>query len=145
MFLKYIKSVDRWISRLQTCEMFFYFDKKLFLFFRLICSSLFFRYLYRATKDPFLLSLGEDMLNSIEFSARTDCGYATVKDVRTHKLEDRMESFFLAETTKYLYLLFDTENFIHNPGTSAKLLKTAHGQCVIDAGELFFDGIFFRG
>jgi hypothetical protein len=27
-----------------------------------------------------------------------------------------MESFFLAETTKYLYLLFDPDNFIHNPG-----------------------------
>ena len=25
-----------------------------------------------------------------------------------------MESFFLAETTKYLYLLFDEANFIHN-------------------------------
>ena len=25
-----------------------------------------------------------------------------------------MESFFLAETTKYLYLLFDPNNFLHN-------------------------------
>ena len=52
------------------------------------------------------------MLKSIEHSARTDCGYATVKDVRDHALEDRMESFFLAETTKYLYLLFDPDNFM---------------------------------
>ena len=73
-------------------------------------------YLYKATKDPFLLSLGEDMLNSIEYSAKTKCGYATVKDVRDHTLEDRMESFFLAETTKYLYLLFDVDNeIIHKP------------------------------
>ena len=27
-------------------------------------------YLYRATKDPFLLTLGEDMLRSIQHSAR---------------------------------------------------------------------------
>jgi len=48
-------------------------------------------YLYRATRDPFLINLGEDMLESIEFSARTACGYATVKDVRDHSLEDRYQ------------------------------------------------------
>ena len=42
-----------------------------------------------------------------------ECGYADVKDVETHELEDRMESFFLSETCKYLYLLFDDDNFIH--------------------------------
>lgn len=36
-------------------------------------------YLYRATKNPFLLELGEQMLQSIEFSAKTKCGYATVR------------------------------------------------------------------
>ena len=36
-------------------------------------------YLYRATNDPFLINLGEDILESIEFSAKTPCGYATVK------------------------------------------------------------------
>lgn len=34
------------------------------------------------------------------------CGYAHVKDVTTSELEDAMESYFLAETMKYLYLLF---------------------------------------
>ena len=33
--------------------------------------------------------------------------------METHELDDRMESFFLAETTKYLFLLFDEDNFIH--------------------------------
>lgn len=70
-------------------------------------------YLYRATKDPYFLEVGRDMLESIEASARTPCGYATIKDVKTHEKEDRMESFFLAETAKYLYLLFDEDNFIH--------------------------------
>ena len=35
-------------------------------------------YLYRATKDPYFLEVGRDMLESIETSARTPCGYATV-------------------------------------------------------------------
>ena len=35
-------------------------------------------YLYRATKDPYLLEIGVDILESIEYSARTPCGYATV-------------------------------------------------------------------
>ena len=38
--------------------------------------------------------------------------------MKTHEKEDRMESFFLAETTKYLYLLFDEHNFIHQSNGS---------------------------
>jgi hypothetical protein len=34
-----------------------------------------------------------------------------VKDVLTKTLYDHMDSYFLAETLKYLYLLFDSENF----------------------------------
>ena len=70
---------------------------------------------------------------------RTDCGYATVKDSRNHLLEDRMESFFLAETTKYLYLLFDVDSFVHNSGNTATVLKTPHGECVVDAGGYVFN------
>lgn len=33
------------------------------------------------------------------------CGYATVHNVLQKDLEDRMESFFLSETCKYLYLV----------------------------------------
>ena len=46
-----------------------------------------------------------------------------------------MESFFLSETTKYLYLLFDTENFIHNPGNEATVHRTERRQCFLDAGR----------
>lgn len=35
-------------------------------------------YLYYATKDQHLLEIGVDILESIEHSAKTDCGYATV-------------------------------------------------------------------
>lgn len=50
-----------------------------------------------------------------------------------------MESFFLAETTKYLYLLFDTDNFIHNQGQYGTVIETPHGECIVDAGGYVFN------
>lgn len=38
-----------------------------------------------------------------------------------------MESFFLAETVKYLYLLFDPTNFIHNNGSTFDTVITPMG------------------
>ncbi|CAN7937452.1 unnamed protein product [Ixodes hexagonus] len=96
-------------------------------------------YLYQATKDPHLLEIGVDILESIAHSARTECGYATIRKVQDHELEDRMESFFLAETTKYLYLLFTPDHFIHNNGSQATVVQTSSGQCVLDAGGYVFN------
>ncbi|XP_012251429.2 ER degradation-enhancing alpha-mannosidase-like protein 2 [Athalia rosae] len=96
-------------------------------------------YLYRATGDPYLIEVGVDILRSLQHSAKTSCGYATINDVRDHRKADRMESFFLAETTKYLYLLFDPDNFIHNNGQQGTVIKTQWGQCVIDAGGYIFN------
>ncbi|XP_033216561.1 ER degradation-enhancing alpha-mannosidase-like protein 2 isoform X2 [Belonocnema kinseyi] len=96
-------------------------------------------YLYRATGDPYLIQVGVDVLRSLQHSAKTTCGYATINDVRDHRKADRMESFFLAETTKYLYLLFDPENFIHNNGEHGDIVKTPWGQCVVDAGGYIFN------
>jgi ER degradation enhancer, mannosidase alpha-like 2 len=96
-------------------------------------------YLYRATGDPYLLEVGEDMLRSIEYSAKTTCGYATIKNVRDHRKEDRMESFFLAETTKYLYLLFDPDNFLNNDGSAGTIINTPNGECVIESGGYIFN------
>lgn len=59
--------------------------------------------------------------------------------MRDHRKEDRMESFFLAETTKYLYLLFDTDNFIHNQGQQGTLINTINGKCVIETGGYIFN------
>lgn len=56
-----------------------------------------------------------------------------------HKIEDRMESFFLAETTKYLYLLFDPDNFIHNNGSCGELIQMSGGNCIIGAGGYVFN------
>ncbi|XP_067638961.1 ER degradation-enhancing alpha-mannosidase-like protein 2 [Eurosta solidaginis] len=96
-------------------------------------------YLYRATKNQFLLELGEDMLHSIEFSAKTRCGYATIRNVVTHEKENRMESFFLAETTKYLYLLFDENNLLHNDGGVGERQQTPYGECAVNAGSYIFN------
>lgn len=105
-------------------------------------------YLYRATGDPFLLEIGENMLESIEHSAKTACGYATIRNVQNHQQEDRMESFFLAETTKYFYLLFDPSNFLHNDGRFGNVIrstvKVGEGrsethQCVVGGGGYIFN------
>ncbi|KAK9708768.1 hypothetical protein K7432_009418 [Basidiobolus ranarum] len=70
--------------------------------------------LYQATKDPFYLTVGEMVLNDLEKYTRVECGFASVKSVITMTLEDRMESFVLSETLKYLYLLFDTDHQINS-------------------------------
>ncbi|CAG9860867.1 unnamed protein product [Phyllotreta striolata] len=67
-------------------------------------------FLYKATGDPYYLEAGKTVLKSLQRYARVPCGYAAVNDVRTGKKEDRMDSFVLAETLKYLYLLFSGEN-----------------------------------
>ncbi|EPY51452.1 alpha mannosidase-like protein [Schizosaccharomyces cryophilus OY26] len=71
-------------------------------------------YLYRATRDPFYLNVGKTILNNIEKNLRTSCGFASLDNLETGVRSDRMESFFLSETLKYLYLLFDEENIFHS-------------------------------
>lgn len=70
-------------------------------------------FLYQATKNPFYLHVGKEIITSLNAHAKTHCGYATIHDVHDKSLEDRMESFFLSETCKYLYLLFDKDNVIN--------------------------------
>eukprot|EP00250_Pteridium_aquilinum_P006108 c16090_g1_i1 orf=265-1992(-) len=70
-------------------------------------------YLYQATKDPWYLDVGERLLTSLNDLTRVDGGYASVRDVTTMELEDHQHSFFLSETCKYLYLLFD-DTFLSN-------------------------------
>jgi mannosidase alpha-like ER degradation enhancer 2 len=63
-------------------------------------------YLYHFTKDPRYLDMGRTFFNGIVKYCRTDVAYAALSDVEKKTKADRMESFFLAETLKYLYLLF---------------------------------------
>ena len=46
------------------------------------------------------------MFESIVAYARTETGYASLQSVVTKEKADAMDSFFLAETLKYAYLLF---------------------------------------
>lgn len=62
----------------------------------------------KATKDPYYLQVGERLLTDLEKYATVPCGYATLSNVMHKTHAERMESFFLSETLKYLYLLFDT-------------------------------------
>lgn len=63
-------------------------------------------YLYHFTGDWRYIQMGQTFLDSLRKYCRTKAGYAGLLDVRTKKKDDKMQSFFLAETLKYLYLLF---------------------------------------
>ena len=63
-------------------------------------------YLYKATGDEKYLEMGKVMFQSLIEYCRTDVGYAALESVVTKEKSDQMESFFLAETLKYAYLLF---------------------------------------
>jgi len=86
-------------------------------------------YLYHATRDPKYLAMGQTFLDSLVKYCRTEDGFAALKDVRGKQKDDAMESFFFAETLKYLYLLFappatlDFDSIVFN--TEAHPLKKA--------------------
>lgn len=67
-------------------------------------------HLYRASNDPWYLHVGEMVLRDIKRRCWTKCGWSGLQDVRSGERNDRMESFFLGETTKYLFLLFDPDH-----------------------------------
>jgi hypothetical protein len=66
-------------------------------------------YLYHYTRDPKYLAMGRTMFNDFVKYCRTDAGYAALKSVVTKQKRDDMESFVLAETFKYYYLLFNPD------------------------------------
>lgn len=97
-------------------------------------------YMFRATRDPYLRVMAAEMVEAIEQVTKTECGYATMHDVNTHLLEDRMESFFLSETLKYLYLVFaPDDHFMLNSGSTGKLITVSGLECVIAAGGYIFN------
>lgn len=67
-------------------------------------------HLYQATRDPWYLHVGEMALRDIKRRCWAKCGWTGIQDVRSGERSDRMESFFLGETVKYLYLLFDPDH-----------------------------------
>lgn len=67
--------------------------------------------LYHLTGDPVYREWGWEVFQAIERYCRTEAGYGSLSDVRKVLVtpDNKMESFFLAETIKYLYLLFDPD------------------------------------
>jgi Glycosyl hydrolase family 47 len=63
-------------------------------------------YLYHYTADREYRRMGEKMFGDFVRYCRTDFGYAALADVISKRQLDEMESFVLAETFKYFYLLF---------------------------------------
>uniref|UniRef100_A0A0V0J461 alpha-1,2-Mannosidase n=3 Tax=Schistocephalus solidus TaxID=70667 RepID=A0A0V0J461_SCHSO len=69
-------------------------------------------YLYRITKDPLYRTWGRQIFEAFQKHTRLPhAGYAPVQDVNalpvSHK--GKMESFWMAETLKYFYLLFSDQ------------------------------------
>ncbi|CEP14550.1 hypothetical protein [Parasitella parasitica] len=83
-------------------------------------------HLYMATKDPFYLQVGEMVIEDLNNRTRVPCGFASIGDVRSGQLEDRMESFMLSETLKYLYLLFDVDNSINKMDSNYVFTTEGH-------------------
>ncbi|KAF0689154.1 Aste57867_19426 [Aphanomyces stellatus] len=72
-------------------------------------------YLFRVTKDPIYREWGWTIFEAIEAHAKTTYGYGAVLNVNSPvniEVEDKMESFFLAETLKYHYMLQSAPSFL---------------------------------
>jgi mannosidase alpha-like ER degradation enhancer 2 len=69
-------------------------------------------YLRRATGDPEYLAMGKTFLDSLVAHARTDDGFTVLTSVETMAKGDLMPSYFLAETLKYLYLIFAPDSAV---------------------------------
>ncbi|HEX4604569.1 MAG TPA: glycoside hydrolase family 47 protein [Candidatus Angelobacter sp.] len=63
-------------------------------------------YLSFFTRDQRYQEMGSTFILGLVRYCKTDAGYAALSDVEAKTKRDSMESYFLAETLKYLYLLF---------------------------------------
>jgi mannosyl-oligosaccharide alpha-1,2-mannosidase len=70
--------------------------------------------LYRITGDKRLQDRAWNMFNNIIAKTKTDIGHAVLEDctVPNPVKKDRMESFWMAETLKYFYLIFADPDLI---------------------------------
>ena len=74
-------------------------------------ESLFF--MWRLTRDETWRERGWKIFVALQQQCRTASGYAALKDVRRRRShEDSMPSFWMAETLKYLYLLFSEDDVL---------------------------------
>ncbi|CCK72873.1 alpha-1,2-mannosidase MNL1 KNAG_0M00200 [Huiozyma naganishii CBS 8797] len=83
-------------------------------------------FLYRATKDPFYLNIGYKILHDFQTRFKQRCGFSGLQNIATGEMQDRMETFVIGETLKYLYLLFDEDNELHSTRDNAIFSTEAH-------------------
>ncbi|KAF4774875.1 glycosyl hydrolase family 47 [Colletotrichum scovillei] len=71
-------------------------------------------YMYRITGDPVWQEKGWKMWEAIIKATRTEHGNSAIDDVLSEDPQpvDEMESFWIAETLKYFYLLFSTPDVV---------------------------------
>ncbi|KAJ0249058.1 Mannosyl-oligosaccharide 1,2-alpha-mannosidase MNS2 [Hirschfeldia incana] len=69
-------------------------------------------YLWRLTGNKTYQDWGWNIFEAFEKNSRIETGYVGLKDVNTGVKDNKMQSFFLAETLKYLYLLFSPTTVI---------------------------------
>jgi mannosyl-oligosaccharide alpha-1,2-mannosidase len=69
-------------------------------------------YMWRKTGDSKYRDWGWDIFQAFEKQSRTPTGYVGLRNVRTGEKDDMMQSFFLAETLKYFYLLYSPSSVI---------------------------------
>lgn len=90
-------------------------------------------YLYRLTGDPVYRDMGRTMFDDFVRHTRTEAGFAALANVVTKEKKDDMESFVLAETFKYFYLLFAAPDTL-DP-TRTVLTTEAHPFAVAPGGR----------
>uniref|UniRef100_A0A2K6SKN2 alpha-1,2-Mannosidase n=1 Tax=Saimiri boliviensis boliviensis TaxID=39432 RepID=A0A2K6SKN2_SAIBB len=71
-------------------------------------------YLWRQTHNPIYREWGWEVVLALEKYCRTEAGFSGIQDVysSTPNHDNKQQSFFLAETLKYLYLLFSEDDLL---------------------------------
>jgi mannosyl-oligosaccharide alpha-1,2-mannosidase len=71
--------------------------------------------MHRITADPYWANSGWDMFKAIQAHTPTAIAHSAIDDVMSPapKQVDEMESFWLAETLKYFYLLYSEHSVVN--------------------------------
>ncbi|KAF2156847.1 glycoside hydrolase family 47 protein [Myriangium duriaei CBS 260.36] len=98
-------------------------------------------YMWRITKDPIYREWGWEMFEAFrKYTSVGDAGYSSLNNVNQVPVtfRDNMESFWLAETLKYFYLLFGPEDVL--PLDKVVFNTEAHPFPKFELGKLFKTG-----
>uniref|UniRef100_A0A671UCL5 alpha-1,2-Mannosidase n=1 Tax=Sparus aurata TaxID=8175 RepID=A0A671UCL5_SPAAU len=97
-------------------------------------------YMWRFTHDPKYRQWGWEAAQAIDKYCRVSGGFSGVKDVYSSNptYDDVQQSFFLAETLKYLYLLFSSDDLM--PFESWVFNTEAHPLPVLHLGNITLPG-----